>query len=152
MAIYWRISNHLELTGTGGLIASGRWHTRGVPVVYLAESPTSALLENLVHLEISERKIPEIYTLLEIAVPDDLAVHEIHPTIADWQQNQHLTRELGDAWLAARETPLAKVPSAVAPKTWNMLLNPLHPNAADIKIVSATQEAFDLRLFRIGQR
>jgi RES domain-containing protein len=148
----WRISNHHELTGKGGLIASGRWHTRGVPIVYLAESPTAALLENLVHLEISERKVPEIYTLLEVAVPDDLAVYNIRPAIADWRQNQHLTRELGNAWLAARETLLAKVPSAVAPRTWNFLLNPAHDASARVRIASVSKQRFDTRLFKFSCR
>ena len=152
MAIYWRISNHLELTGKGGLIASGRWHTRGLPVVYLAESPTAALLENLVHLEISERKVPELYTLLEIAVPNDFAVLEIRPAAADWRSNQHLTRGLGDAWLAAEETPLARVPSAIAPRTWNILLNPLHEASAQVRIASVSQHRFDARLFKFGSR
>ena len=148
--ILWRISNHLELTGKGGLIAPGRWHTRGVPIVYLADSPTSALLEFLVHLEISERKVPETYTLLEIAVDDQAAVHEIDPEIADWRQNQNLTRGLGDAWLAAKETLLAKVRSAIAPRTWNFLLNPVHEANAQSRIASVSQQRFDTRLFKFG--
>ncbi|MGH7819352.1 MAG: RES family NAD+ phosphorylase, partial [Candidatus Binatia bacterium] len=43
----WRISNHSELKGIGGLRASGRWHTAGRPIVYLAEHPALCLLEVL---------------------------------------------------------------------------------------------------------
>ena len=54
----WRISNHASLTGEGGLYASGRWHTRGQRVVYLADHPASALLEVMVHLEIDAEDLP----------------------------------------------------------------------------------------------
>jgi len=35
----WRVSRHRDLAGAGGLRAPGRWHERGLPVVYLAETP-----------------------------------------------------------------------------------------------------------------
>ncbi|WP_155836914.1 RES family NAD+ phosphorylase, partial [Paraburkholderia mimosarum] len=44
MMEFWRISNYADLRGIGGLRASGRWHYRGQPVVYLAENPALALL------------------------------------------------------------------------------------------------------------
>jgi RES domain-containing protein len=88
--------------------------------------------------------------LLEIAVPDDLAIHEIRPEGDDWRQDQRLTRELGDAWLALRKTPLARVPSAIAPHTWNVLLNPGHPDAQFVRIASVSKVRYDSRLFRIG--
>ncbi|AVT78400.1 hypothetical protein RPPS3_43380 [Rhodopseudomonas palustris] len=47
----WRISNYADLTGTGGLRASGRWHSRGRRIVYLADHPSSAVLEMLVHMD-----------------------------------------------------------------------------------------------------
>ena len=47
----WRISNYADLSGAGdGLLAAGRWHTRGRRIVYLADHPASALLEMLVHM------------------------------------------------------------------------------------------------------
>ena len=56
----WRISNHRTLDGRGGLETSARWHTLGRPVVYLAESVASALLEVLVHLELSPVGLPRL--------------------------------------------------------------------------------------------
>ena len=50
--ILWRISAYADLSGTGGLRVSGRWHQAGRPVVYAATSPPGAMLEVLVHLEI----------------------------------------------------------------------------------------------------
>ena len=66
----WRISNHADLSGTGGLRASGRWHSRGRPIVYCGEHPAAVLLEALVHLEVSlPEELPDSYQLLEIEVP-----------------------------------------------------------------------------------
>lgn len=75
-------------------------------------------------------------------------------TMADtgWKQKLELTQRIGNAWLASLATPLARVPSAIVPRTWNYLLNPEHPDAVDVKIESATRERFDNRLFRFGPR
>ena len=64
----WRISNHADLNGLGGLHASGRWHSQGREVVYLAESPAGALLEALVHFDLAPEDAPQAFTLLEVAV------------------------------------------------------------------------------------
>jgi RES domain-containing protein len=50
MTTLWRISNFVDLSGEGGLGASGRWHTEGRLVVYLADCPAGALLERIVHM------------------------------------------------------------------------------------------------------
>ena len=70
----------------------------------------------------------------------------------DWKEHPEFTRNLGDAWLASRESPLARVPSAIAPQTWNYLLNPEHPDAKKIEVVEVIRERFDNRLFRFGAR
>lgn len=124
-----------------------------LPVVYLAESPSGALLEHLVHLLDREGKMPETYGLLKISVPEEIAVQELSPeSAADWKNLPRLTQQMGDSWLGSLATPLARVPSAIMPYTWNILLNPRHPRAVEIAIASATREQFDSRLFRFGSR
>lgn len=54
----WRITNHTTLNGEGGRRYAARWHTAGSHTVYLAASPPGALLEILLHLELSEWKLP----------------------------------------------------------------------------------------------
>jgi RES domain-containing protein len=147
----WRISNHLDLSGAGGLKRSARWHTKGRKIVYLSDSPTGALLEIIVHFEIDPEDIPEFYTRLKVMVPDDLPIDLLTPPDgADWKLDESLTRGMGDAWLAAGKTCLARVPSAIATEAWNYLLNPEHPDAAQVQIVASTQERYDPRLFRFG--
>jgi RES domain-containing protein len=152
MRTLWRISNYIDLSGEGGRKYSARWHTAGRKIVYLSESPTSALVETLVHLEVDSEDIPEFYTLLKISVPDGLAVQTLNPPDGShWKQNLELTRSIGDAWLAALETALARIPSVIAPRTWNYLLNPAHPDAKEVEIAEVLRERFDNRLFRFGR-
>lgn len=151
--VLWRISNHLDLSGKGALIAPARWHSKVLPVVYLAETPPGALLEHLVHLVTRNGKLPKTYSLLKIVVPEGFMVRDLNPLETEtWKESPEVTQQMGDDWLRSLETPLARVPSVVIRDTWNILLNPLHPAAMEIGIMSATQEAFDLRLFRFGQR
>jgi len=152
-AIVWRISNYPDLSGAGGLKRSARWHTRGVRIVYLSDSPTGALLETLVHFEMDPEDIPDSYTRLKVAIPAGIAIQQLDPPDGvDWRLNEKVTRSLGDAWLRERKTCLARVPSAIATEAWNYLLNPEHPDAAQVQIVTVTRERYDLRLFRFWQR
>jgi RES domain-containing protein len=153
VAIYWRISNHLDLSGKGALIAPARWHSKVLPVVYLAESPPGALLEHLVHLMTRDGKLPKTYSLLKIDAPENLTVHTVNDFESQSSKNSlEVTQRIGDSWLRSMDSPLARVPSVIIRDTWNILLNPLHPESSQFRIVSATQEAFDLRLFRFGLR
>lgn len=146
--ILWRISNHVSLTGEGGLRASGRWHTRGRRVVYVAQNAAAALLEILVHFEIDIRDLPVRYRLLKIDVPDDVQVARV-PVSAlprDWAERPEVTRAIGDAWIASTSMALLTVPSALVPETFNVLLNPAHPDAARIVVLHATEHVIDPRL------
>jgi RES domain-containing protein len=149
----WRISNYLDLSGEGARLASARWHTEGRLLVYLAESPASAMLERVVHLMDNNEDgiLPRRYQLLRISVPDELGTKELGGLApADWKERPEFTRGIGDAWLDSNETPIARVPSAIMPYTWNYLLNPAHPGAQQVKIDEVIHEQFDNRLFRLG--
>jgi RES domain-containing protein len=144
--ILWRISRHLDLSGTGGLRLPGRWHHVGHPVVYLATSPAAALLEVCVHT--SANDVPPSFTLLRVEAPEDLSISEIDPATLppDWPSRQDLTRDLGTKWLQGRSSALLRVPSAIVPDTVNVLFNPLHPQAAMCTIVGSSAYPFDLRI------
>src|SRR6267142_668370 len=111
----WRISNHASLSGEGGLYASGRWHTRGRRVVYLADHPASALLEVMVHLEIDAEDLPTHYQLLGVDVPDDLPAARLEEAelADDWRAKPASTQALGERWLREARTALIDVPSAI---------------------------------------
>ena len=148
----WRISNHPDLTGAGGLKYSARWHTAGHPIVYLAETPAGALLEVLVHLELSESTLPRYYQLLRVSVAPGVLVEDLRVPIGEsWKRRVSFTRTLGNAWLHGGRTPLARVPSAILPHTSNYLLNPAHAGAAGLQIIERRRARFDSRLLASWQ-
>src|SRR6201996_9143315 len=65
--VLWRISRHRDLSGIGGLKAAGRWDYPGHTIVYMTETPASALLEVRVHT--SANDVPPAFTLLKIEGP-----------------------------------------------------------------------------------
>ena len=144
--LLWRISRHRDLGGAGGLRAPGRWHERGQPVVYLAESPAGALLEVCVHT--SANHVPPRYTLLAVEVGDRVSLESVDPAKlpVDWATSPEITREVGAGWLRERRACLLRVPSALVPATFNIVLNPLHRDAASLRIQSAVKYPFDPRI------
>jgi RES domain-containing protein len=142
----WRISNHLDLSGDGGFIVEGRWHRRGISVVYATDHPATAMLETLAHFDV--RRIPDEYQLLGIDVPTDAPQHRLDPTVlpSGWRNNLELTQSLGMELLERKEHLLVFVPTVLVPMAWNVLLNPTHGAAEACKIAEVIREAFDPRL------
>jgi RES domain-containing protein len=70
----------------------------------------------------------------------------LEPKGRNWRTTPAATRKLGDEWLRSNRTALARVPSAIVPDTWNVLLNPRHADATQIKIVRTVRAEYDLRL------
>jgi RES domain-containing protein len=148
--ILWRISNYETLDGRGGLFASARWHSRGRPIVYLANSAAGALVEVLVHLELDPARLPRSYTLLKADAADDVSVQRLDAALLaqNWRDDSTITRNVGDEWLAAGKSALLEVPSAILPETVNFLLNPLHPDAAKVRVLWHEAYPYDRRLFK----
>lgn len=130
----WRLSKATyaatALSGTGSALRAGRWHARGRPVVYAASSAALALLETLVHVDRAELLRAE-YVAIPLRIPPDLiesvAVRDLATDWRDWPHPAS-TRALGTAWFDTRRSAALRVPSAVVPHEWNVLLNPTHPD------------------------
>ena len=146
--LLWRVSRHRDLSGEGGLRGPGRWHRRGAPIVYLAESPAGALLETCVHT--SANDVPPSYTLLAVRAEEPISIETLDASILqeDWINNPETTRKIGSAWLESSRSALLRVPSALVPATFNVLLNPLHPEAGRVQIESEYDYPFDPRIKR----
>ncbi len=144
-----RISNYQTLDGAGGLYVSGRWHTKGHPVIYCTWNPSTALLETLVHMEIDAEDRPERFQVLKIEGPDTLSIEKIDtsPLPASWIEDIASTQNIGDRWLSEKRSLLLEVPSILVPETWNVLVNPLHPEASRLKITRTYEHTFDARFF-----
>jgi RES domain-containing protein len=148
--VFWRISNFKDLSGIGGTKVSGRWHSKGRPVVYLADWPATSLLEVLVHLELSMDELPEHFTLLRVELPETVSLIDGRDILnQDWQDDVMASRKIGDEWLAAETSLLYCVPTAIVPANCNYLFNPQHPDAEKASLTVFNFPA-DRRLFLKG--
>jgi RES domain-containing protein len=139
----WRISNYADLKGLGGLRFSARWHTRGHAIIYTAEHPAGALSEMLVHM--NRAVFPDTFQLLKIKIPDDVPLPSAKLSKSGWQTDSALSRRVGDSWLKRRKSLLLRVPSVIVPETFNVLINPAHPDMSNVRIVSAQSIPLDPR-------
>lgn len=121
--------------------------------MYCGEHPAAVLLEALVHLEIGRpEELPDTYQLLEIEVPPGVRRQTLDAEVLSerWRESEDETRAIGDAWLASARTALLGVPSAIVFRTTNFLLNPAHPHAGRLALVSVSRYPLDPRL--VGPR
>jgi RES domain-containing protein len=144
----WRISNYADLSGIGGMRAGGRWHSQGRRIVYLADHPSSALLEMLVHMD--RDLIPPTYQLLRIDISLDVTIEAVvaGDLSGNWRTDTIASREIGDRWLDRSTSALLRVPSAISEQGQNFLLNPAHPDAAKVTVAEIIHAPFDARLLR----
>jgi RES domain-containing protein len=148
--ILYRVSNHADLTGKGGELADGRWHTRqqGRRIVYLSDHPALSLLEIIVHVQL-EDEMPDTYQLLSVEVPNRLLESIASDSLpTDWQTNIAATQQIGNNWWAASQSGGLLIPSAIVPLATNCLLNPLLPEIANLKVNIVGRFPFDKRLLR----
>ena len=142
--IAWRISRapFADLSGTGARLYGGRWNSPGRALIYAAESAALAVLEVRCYLDLTPDLLPDDYVLTGIAL-DGLAVETLD-TLPEAPQG------FGDAWLAEARTPVLRVPSFIVPESFNLLLNPAHPEAAGFQATSQRPFRFDARLWQPG--
>ena len=133
---------HAELDGQGARIAGGRWNSPGRAMVYMAESVSLAVLENLVHM--SKEDFPTGYVTVEAVIPDSVAILQEEERR---RASKVTPAMLGDRWLASMTSAVLRVPSAVVPSEHNFLLNPLHPQFSEIVVEPAKKFRFDPRMF-----
>lgn len=134
------------LSGEGALLYGGRWNSPGQPAVYLGDSLALAAMELLVHLGTLE--ILETYRKMPVYVPEDLVMHiEPGELPTGWESGPRTTtRDIGDRWLAGRQSVALQVPSAVVHGDSNLILNPTHPDMRRLSIGRISDFRFDERL------
>ena len=141
-------SKYPAFSGRGSLLANGRWHWAGVPMVYCAESRALAVLEALVHTR--KDQIPSDYVFFDVVIDDSttrmLSTHEIP---VDWRGLQPRdVRTFGTEWMKNQASVGLVVPSVVIPEECNLLLNPEHPDFKFcVQILGPQMFEWDARLF-----
>jgi RES domain-containing protein len=117
-------------------------------LVYTAESRALATLEVSVHLDFSE-DLPSDRCYVEIDIPDDVEILELSLENLPkyWKSWPPLmeTQFIGDDFVIQNNAAVLKVPSCIVPPEYNYLINPNHPDATKITVVSTQKVQFDSR-------
>lgn len=113
--------------GEGARLYGGRWNSVGTRVAYASDSLALATLEVLVHLK--DATVLPAYSVVAAEIPDGL-IEEIDfaSLSADWRADPAppVVQEIGDSWVRAGRSLALRVPSVIAPDSWNVLINPQH--------------------------
>jgi len=151
MITAWRIvsANYKDkaYTGDGARAHGGRWNSKGVAVVYTADSLALASIEMLVNLPAPKllQKYVRISAQISLDFVSELSWADLPE---DWNSRpiSPSTRAIGDRWIKEQSSAVLRVPSIVVPDEYNYLLNPTHPDFSHIKIGKPTNYYFDPRL------
>lgn len=151
----WRIATDTpkytadDLSGAGAKASGGRWNRPGNAVLYTAGTRALACLETVVHFNAGG--LPLNRYLVEIQVP--AADYEARtqasaslPVGWDAIPEAKVSLDYGDAWLAGGATLLLEVPSVIVPEEFNLLINPAHPHAKNVKATKVRKWTYDARL------
>jgi RES domain-containing protein len=153
----WRIGTDTpqyeahDLTGRGAERSGGRWNRPGTALVYASTSRALACLESVVHL--GADSLPLNRYLVEITLPAELwaaAVEVDAGSLVGWDAMPvgKASLDWGSAWIRAQTSLLARVPSVIVPEEMNVLINPAHPDAAQLRAVKRRKWLYDARLGR----
>jgi RES domain-containing protein len=153
----WRLCRSVyaaeAFSGEGARRFGGRWNSRGTPMVYCSSSLALAAIELFVHLEPAQAPadLVSISATLPEGEPGCALNHADLPD--EWWTDDVLTaerstRDLGDEWIRSAASLAMSVPSVPIRAEWNVLVNPLHPRVAELKIDPPQRFAFDARMFQ----
>lgn len=146
----WRIADGRfdPFSAMGASLVGGRWNSPGLGVIYASRSFAGAMLECLAHAGIG--RVPKTHVAVEISIPGRVATEHQHEDSlpAGWDhRDQRMARAFGDAWLRDCRSAVLVVPSVVARKEFNVLINPKHPDFSDIVAGRPEPVIWDARLF-----
>jgi len=143
-----------DLSGAGADATGGRWNRKGVPMAYASGSIALACLETVVHL--ASAPLPFNRYLVRVDIPEDVWANAetlaatTAPVGWDALPAGRASIHFGTDWLAARRSALLIVPSSIVPEEPNVLINPLHPDAARLAATKVRKWLYDPRMGRVA--
>ena len=146
----WRIADGRfdVFSPVGASLVGGRWNSPGLGVIYASRSFAGAMLECLAHAGIG--RVPRRHVAIELGIADAVAVeqHDESSLPVGWDHGDlHVARAFGDAWIRQRRTAVLVVPSVVARREGNVVLNPAHPDFGGVRPGTPEPVLWDARLF-----
>ncbi len=138
------------LSGIGAAMNEGfRWNSLHTYLAYTSGSRALALLEVSVHLDLSE-DLPADRFVVEIEIPSDIQILQLPddslPDNWDARPPGRATQLIGDGFVVQRQGAVLRVPSVIVSQEYNYLINPDHPDARKIRVISTAPLVFDGRL------
>ena len=141
----WRLYREAHgpgLDGIGGLHAAGRWHELGTRVVYFGATAGIVVLEKLAHIDPVVLPTDLILARFE----GEVSVEDVLTGEADDIADIVQTRARGEKFFREQKACVLRARSVILPEEYNCVLNPLHPEAVNIKPVEFRHFSFDGRL------
>lgn len=136
-----------DISGEGAKKWGGRWNSPGLAVVYTSCSISLSLLELLIYQTSYEEIV--INNLMRIDVPDTFTqIVSANSLKSNWQHDIDYCRFIGNEFLQNNKSLMLKVPSAIIPEEYNILINPGHAAFGKCRIISSGIFEFDTRLFK----
>lgn len=146
----WRIADGRfdPFSPVGASLVGGRWNSPGLGAIYASRSYASAMLECLANAGIG--RVPRTHVAVEIAIAGAVAVerHDESGLPVGWDHaDLRVAHAFGDAWIRDLRTAVLVVPSVVARREGNVLINPRHPDFSNIIASAPEPVVWDARLF-----
>ena len=142
-------ARHAIFDPTGAMLHGGRWNPIGGRVIYAAETFAGALLEVLVHANLS--RPPKNHHVVRIHIPAEVRIETVSTgDVHGWDADDvTASRGFGDEWLRSSRTAVLRVPSVITGgREHNLVLNVAHPQFALIEADVPEAIRGDARLFR----
>lgn len=153
MPLVWRLTPpefHTELDGEGARLFGGRWNSPGLRALYTSSHLSLSVLETYVNIPLVLRTSLPVFQAVKISIPDNASMIRISPARLDEllaaPDPVTASRSVGDNWITRRDSLVLQVPSVLVREEDNLIVNPEHPGARDVMIVSSRAFRFDPRL------
>jgi len=136
--------------GEGAYRYGGRWSSPGTRLAYASEHQSLAMLEYFVHLHPEDP--PDDLVLATADVPESLSRGrvEVSALPANWREAPAPPplAQIGDEFVNKAKNCVLLVPSALAARENNWLINPQHSEFKQITINRTEPLSYDPRMFR----
>ncbi len=138
-----------DLSGEGGRLYGGRWNYPEYRVLYASESLALAILEYITKTGVVETELKDL-SIAYLEIEDGVSISEIKIECLPENWNNYPAPEnlkrLGIDWLISAKSLILKVPAISVPDSFNILINPLHPEFKKVSLLKVSEYQPDVRL------
>jgi RES domain-containing protein len=136
-----------DLKGEGSRLFGGRWNHQLTPCIYSSESRALALLEYTVNINLDD--IPRSLSLTSYEISKNW-IGELSQEIlpGNWKDSPapSSTKNFGTSLLQDPSTFILKIPSSLIIEEFNFVINPLHAEISQVRILDIRDFVYDVRI------